>query len=623
MRRSVCYTEPSSVRAGQISTWRFYYNSSVNLPKGTKVKFDILSDAKLIDWETPSVDLTQTRNVIYLEMPDGSIVKSKPVKVPKKPVPQFEFVLPKGIEAGETLCIVMGSPHSEEPKQDIDGNGSQLFVQRRKPFHLYIDPTGKGQYEEPELFSLDVRGNVLKTIKIFTPSFVARNKRFDITIRFEDEFDNLTNFAPENTLIELSYEHLRESLNWRLFVPETGFVILPNLYFNEEGIYKIRLKNLSSGDCFISAPIKCFQEAPPILMWGLLHGESERIDASENIESCLRHFRDEKSYNFFASSPFESEDELSQDLWKLISQNIADFNEEDRFVTILGFQYVGEPKTEGIRHIIYSKDNKSLLKQKEAKTSSLSKLYKTLTPKDIISIPCLTASQKHGFDFEAFNPEFERVVEIYNSWGSSENTEAEGNPYPIKGKDNGVAKGTLLNALKQNKRFGFVAGGYDDRGIYGSFYDSDQVQYHPGFTAVLCSKHSRESMFEALYNRHCYATTGPRITLGFTIADFPMGSEIAVSAKPGLFFNRHIAGYVAGTDILKKVEILRNGVVLHTFRPEVEHFNYEYDDMVDLSEAVINGGEGKPPFVFYYLRVFQDNAMAWGSPIWIDMDQKI
>ena len=33
----------------------------------------------------------------------------------------------------------------------------------------------------------------LSNIRILTPSFVAKNKRFDVIVRFEDEFGNLTN----------------------------------------------------------------------------------------------------------------------------------------------------------------------------------------------------------------------------------------------------------------------------------------------------------------------------------------------------------------------------------------------------------------------------------------------
>src|SRR6202035_2352412 len=122
-------------------------------------------------------------------------------------------------------------------------NMAQTYVQRRRPFYLYVDPTGKGHYQEPEVFTMDIRGGDLKLIRILTPSFVTRNKRFDVIVRFEDEFGNLTSTAPDDTLIELSHEHLRENLNWKLFVPETGFITLPNLYFNEPGVYTITLRN--------------------------------------------------------------------------------------------------------------------------------------------------------------------------------------------------------------------------------------------------------------------------------------------------------------------------------------------------------------------------------------------
>lgn len=619
MRRSICYVNPSVARAGQISTWKLFYSPVENLPKGTKLKFDLGSQGRSIDWEAPSIDLKQPKNTIYLETHKGDILPATTVSVPNNPVKQYEFSLPYEMEAGETLTIVLG-PSPEHPQIDENGNGAQLFTQRRKLFYLYVDPTGKKNYDEPEIFSIDIRGNVLKHIQVFTPSYVVKNKRFDITVRFEDEFNNLTNFSPENTRIELSYEHLRENLNWQLFIPETGFVILPNLYFNEPGTYRIQLKNLLTQEVFISAPIKCFAETAPNLMWGLLHGESERVDSEENIETCLRHFRDDCALNFYASSPFENQDGLSADLWKMISQTMNDFDEEDRFVTLSGIQCYGESPEDGLRHILYVKENKSCFKQKDCKVPSLSKLYKGASPHDIISIPCFTASKKYGFNFRNFYPDFERVVEIYNAWGCSERTAAEGNPFPILGNDTEVKSGTILEALKQNLRFGFVAGGLDDRGIYKNFFDTNQKQYSPGLTAVVCNKYNRESLVDALYHRHCYATTGPRIIVIFNLTSAHMGSELSTTTKPGLTVNRHLSGYVAGTTQLQSVEIIRNGEVLKTFHPESNELHYEYDDMEPLSTVTLKDPKGKGSFAFYYLRVTQvDQSMAWSSPIWVDV----
>lgn len=152
------------------------------------------------------------------------------------------------------------------------------------------------------------------------------------------------------------------------------------------------------------------------------------------------------------------------------------------------------------------------------------------------------------------------------------------------------------------------------------FFDSNQVQYSPGLTAIICTKYSRDSLIEALYQRHCYATTGPRINLSFNIASAPMGSELSLGTKPGLMVNRHISGSVAGTALLKSLEIIRNGEVLKAFSPQSNNLEYEYDDMEPLASVALEDPQGNAPFVFYYLRVTQvDQAMAWSSPIWIDL----
>lgn len=620
MRRSICFCEPSSALAGEARTWKFVYTPSVNLPKGTRLKFDIQSKGRDIDWEIPTANLKSAKGLIYAVFGKGKLLQATEVDMPDQFAPQFEFVLPQVLEAGESFAIFMGAKDaaSEKKGQTIR---AQTTSQRRRSFLLYVDTSGKGHFDEPELFTVDVKGSELANIRVLTPSFVAKNKRFDAVVRFEDAFGNLTNLAPEDTLIELSHEHLRENLNWKLFIPETGFISLPNLYFNEEGVYTIQLVNSKTKQIFRSAPIRCFPENSKYLFWGLLHGESERYDSAENIENCLRHVRDEKAYNFYGVSCFESQEETSNELWKLICQNIADFDEAERFTTFLGVQWEGDPKTEGLRLIVYPKDNKPILRKKELKYSTLKKIYKSFSPKEIISIPSFTMAKGVEYNFDQFDPDFERVVEIYNAWGSSEMSKKEGNPRPISATTGRPesAEGAIQKALQRNLRFGFVAGGLDDRGAYTGLFDSDQEQYSPGLTGIVAPAYTREALFEALYQRSCYATTGPRIIVGLYIAGMPMGKEISTANKPGLAVNRHLSGYVAGTTKLKSVEIIRNGKVIHTYNPDNYFLEFAYDDMTPLEKSVIPTKDKKPPFVYYYLRVTQeDGHMAWSSPIWID-----
>lgn len=622
MRRSICFCEPGVARAGEIGTWKFIYTTTATLPKNTRLKFDLGTKGRDIDWQLPDVDPNATENAIYLVLPNGKLVHGTQVEPPDSYVPHYEFKLPTEVPSGQNVTIILGDPPKAANKDEPTGNAAQTMAQRRRPFYLWVDPTGKGHYEEPEVFSMDVRGGTLSVIKVLTPSFVTRNKRFDVIVRFEDEFGNLTNSSGEDTLIELTHEHLRENLKWRLFVPETGFIALPNLYFNEPGVYTIRLYNTKTKQTFCSPPIKCFAESDVNLFWGILHGESERFDSTENIEPCLRHFRDDRALNYYSTSTFESLEETPVDTWKHITTNVAEFNEDDRFNAFLGFQWAGEAKEEGVRLFVYSKDAKPILRKKDAKFNTLKKIYKQSNVKEIISIPSFTMGKGYSFDFTKHDPEFERVVEIYNAWGSSECTAKEGNPRPIRAGKVGVQEtpeGSIQAALKNNIRVGFVAGGLDDRGIYSDFFDSDQEQYTPGLTAIICKDQTRQALLDALHQRSCYATTGERIIVNFTLAGKPMGSETSTAEKAGLTVNRHISGTVAGTKKLKTIEIIRNGKVIETLKPDGYFIEFTYDDLNPLNKVTITNKDKKPPFAYYYIRVTQeDGHMAWSSPIWVD-----
>jgi hypothetical protein len=226
------------------------------------------------------------------------------------------------------------------------------------------------------------------------------------------------------------------------------------------------------------------------------------------------------------------------------------------------------------------------------------------------------------FDFDDFNPEYEKVAEIYNAWGSSECSAKEGNTTPIKGGRGGISEaleGSLQKALNAGCRFGFVAGGYDDRGPYAGLFDTDQAQYPPGLTAILAKEHNRASLLEALSNRSCYATTGEKIIIGLQIAGFSMGAELETKSRPGLEYNRHITGYAVGTKRLVEAAIIRNGKVWKSIDVSREELEFAIDDSELLSQILLEPQKpDTPSFAYYYLRVTQEGGhRAWSSPIWI------
>jgi len=626
MRRAICYSEPKYALAGQVNNWKFHYQCSTALPKGTKLKFDLLSRGRDIDWEIPEAGARKKQNTIWLESETTGVVHPEQLEHDGTKLPLYEFVLPKDLNEDDVFTIVMGCPDPSKAKES--GNRAQTNVQRRRSFYLSIDPKGKGEYKDTELFTIDVRGNVLSDIKIVVPSFLSKNQRFDIVIRFEDPFGNLTGNAPEGTLVELSYEQLRDNINWKLFVPETGFITLPNLYFNEEGIYRIQLKNLTSGDIFFSPPIQCVPDSPNEIFWGTFRGEFQLYDCGENAENALRFARDDKSYQFYGSSGFESEEETPNEIWKYVANQVAEFNEDERFTTFQGQQWSGDEGSEGLRTIVFLKDNKSIFRRKDTKANNLKKIYRSHTPKDFFSIPSFTMAKGVHYNFDDFTPEYEKVVEIYNAWGSSECTTKEGNLKPIASKSkegyNEIAEGSIRSGLEKNCRFGFVAGGYDDRGVFSHLFETDQLQYTPGLTAILATGHTRDQLSAALARKSCFATTGAKMIVGIQIARMPMGSELSTKEKPGLSYNRHIEITAVGTEKLTSVEIIRNGKVIHSVQGENTQHTFTFDDSESLHNAVFKASGEKPAFAYYYVRAQQeDGHVAWSSPIWIDLMDEV
>src|SRR3972149_7231260 len=163
MRRSICTCNPSYTTVGETKTYNFIYTTASNLPKGTKLIFEVQSEGRSFDWEIPSTNLKLKKNVIYLTLPNGKIIEANEMQDMKSLIFSYEFKLPEDIEVSQVLTISIGSLKGD----DKNGTRTQLYTQRKKNFNLLVDAKGK---KESESFHLDVKGEKLSKINIITPS---------------------------------------------------------------------------------------------------------------------------------------------------------------------------------------------------------------------------------------------------------------------------------------------------------------------------------------------------------------------------------------------------------------------------------------------------------------------
>jgi len=257
-------------------------------------------------------------------------------------------------------------------------------------------------------------------------------------------------------------------------------------------------------------------------------------------------------------------------------------------------------------------------------------LFKALEKETALIIPHHTAYVGNHCDWKDHDPEKERLVEIYSVWGCSERSIKDGNPLPVRHPrmkkiseiySAEVPKGFIQRALELGWRVGFVAGGDDHLGHAGDeiTHGEGPWKYKAGLMAVYASSNTREAIWEAMWNRRCYGTTGARIIVDFRINGYPMGTELYLSEHPELASMRKISVRVHGTDRIKSVEVVRNNKDVYVYRANSSDVIFSWSDVEDLKDINYPPTLHCPrPFTFYYIRVTQaDKEMAWASPIWI------
>ena len=121
--------------------------------------------------------------------------------------------------------------------------------------------------------------------------------------------------------------------------------------------------------------------------------------------------------------------------------------------------------------------------------------------------------------------------------------------------------------------------------------------------AVIAAGNDRESIFDAIFSRRCYATTGARILREFSADGHPMGEEFRGFGEP-LFEVR-----VHGEQAIRAIHLKKDGHTIHTWSPG--------SGTLDTSFSYREKADARGHF--YYVVVNQvDGQRAISSPIWID-----
>lgn len=234
---------------------------------------------------------------------------------------------------------------------------------------------------------------------------------------------------------------------------------------------------------------------------------------------------------------------IARSRWPEVVELARDFDRPREFVTILGYERHGTQ--EGDYHILYPDLNGDY-----ELIEDLTELQDFARKRGCLLIPHHPANRlgHRGFDVSKWAPDVSPVLEIHSEWGCAEHDRA---PFPYKRHTEGGrwTRHTLQHYLNQGHRLGVIASTDDHLGHPGG--------YREGLAAIKATDLSREALFDAIRNRRTYAVTGDRIELDFFLNDQMMGQELPYSSE------RCIKVHIRGWDEIDRVEVLKNGRVIH------------------------------------------------------------
>ena len=622
------HTAPEFAFAGQKSTWELPFRLSEEIEADAVLKLQIFGGRNNKGvFINPQVKRPEEDGYLTLRIDDGERLELQPDK------DGGTFLLGErkdALPAGTVLTATLGDRTAggggiQAPAGRLLGKFFLLHREARPKGDSWAERKHGGTWGEDDQHLIvgacvmHILGGELDHLRAYVPSQTTPGQAFDILVRPEDEFSNLSHRKLSDLVATLDGKALSAELRP---VPEST-CLRARVCLPDEGVYRLTVRDTESGHEVTTNPTICRAETAdgPQTHWGMIHGHTEMSDGTGTLENYFHQTKEEAALDFVAPGDHDHLHETSDRMWEKTCATVARWHAPGEFVTFLGYEWAKWRRNgDGDRNVYYLEDDRPLYRSDEGHCPSPPDLFEAIKDEKALVIPHHPGHRGNFCDYKDHDPIPERLVEIFQMRGSYECSEEDGNPVPERGSVPPMPEGYVSRALALGWRVGFTAGGDDHAGHAGTDRPRQKSSYNAGLMSVQSSARTREAIWDALWNRRVVATTGPRMLLTFDLDGNPMGSELSVATDPGLAERRTLNLEFHGTARASHVDIIRNNEVVHSFPSCGPDCELSWEDTTPLSETLLPPAKFcERPFCFYYARVVQeDEEVAWSSPIWID-----
>lgn len=382
--------------------------------------------------------------------------------------------------------------------------------------------------------------------------------------------------------------------------------------FASPGVYRVPVRT-SDGLEALSNPIEVTSTPPArSVYWGDIHthhGWTTLMPDGTWVDENIVYARDVVGLDVSSETtkglPLEIDGPI---LWEELRENCSLASEPGRFVSLLGWEWMGA-SAHGHHNVYYDGCDADLGLLGIPNLADEGGLWDFLEEQEAtygvrgISVPHATLYT--GFDWfraHEISPErddkFRPAAEVYSAWGSSmEPAELEG---------------SVPRALSRGLKLGFIASSDNHIGWMGNPFWSEKNAL-PGLAAFVAPELSHDAVFDALVDRTTYATTGERILVSWTLED---GDTKLIAG--GTHHGKHptLSWSVHGTSALSRLRVLAieidEGAQVRTLY-EMTPPAWDIDGSLKLSNKAWEGND-----MAVWLQVDQvDGASAWTSPFYV------
>ena len=496
----------------------------------------------------------------------------------------------RGLRAGERVEIVYGAG---DKLARVDP-----LAEREERLWIWVDGDGDGEAsliaESPRV---DIRPGPPARLHVVVPSFARPGEEIAVRVSVLDRLGSAGLPVTGRLRLETA-EALELPGGVTLAAKDRGSVRVPARVV-ADGTLRVSARftspALPSPLAGVSNPLVVREDAPRVL-WADLHGHSQLSDGTGTPEDYFRYAREVSGLDAAALTDHDHWGVRFLDQtpawWARIRKAVKDANAPGRFVALLGYEWTSW--LHGHRHVLYFGDEGAILSAADPRFETPTQLWDGLRGSRALTFAHHSAGGPVATNWRYRpDPELEPVTEVASTHGSSE---AADSPVRLQRFDAG---NFVRDVLDDGVRLGFVGSGDGHDGHPGETRITSRAG--GGLAALQTGDRTREGVRNALVQRRCYATNGPRIALEADLRGLPMGSEIAAGGGPARLRVR-----AAGEARILRVDLVRAGSVaalpLGSDRKDME---IEVDHVIPAPLA----GE------YLYVRVVQSNGgVAWSSP---------